>query len=85
MAVDILQKKLNIYAVITSCPYLGSSVKQPFSFGVFKTLCYIVWDVLKQALGLAPQYIPAVALPGKVGGMTAPGSLAGLRSVTGEK
>ncbi|RPD61201.1 alpha/beta-hydrolase [Lentinus tigrinus ALCF2SS1-7] len=72
------EKELNLTAVISQCPYLGQVPVPPMSWGFAKTVLKGVADVLKQAAGLGPVYMPAAAQPGGVGLMTAPGSYEGL-------
>lgn len=74
----ISQPRLNLAAAIAQCPFLGIRPPAPFTLGTLKTFGYALLDALKQALGLAPLYIPAAAPPGAVGGLTAHGSVEGL-------
>ena len=50
-----------------------------------RTLLRGVQDVLWQTLGLHPVYMPAVARPGEVGLLTAPGSVEGMSSLVKEE
>ena len=79
------QKELNISAVISQCPYLGVSQRPPLSKGFIKTILRGVQDVLRQALGMSPVYMPAVAQSGEVGLLTAPGSVDGMNSIFKEE
>jgi len=72
------EPRLNLAAAIAQCPFLGIRPPAPFTLGTLKTFGYALLDALKQALGLAPLYIPAAAPPGAVGGLTAHGSVEGL-------
>ncbi|OCH94839.1 alpha/beta-hydrolase [Obba rivulosa] len=73
------EPRLNIAAVIAQCPFLGVFSSPPLTVVALKTLAYALFDALKQALGLAPFYVPAAAPPGTVGGLTAPGSTEGMQ------
>ncbi|KAK7690968.1 hypothetical protein QCA50_006071 [Cerrena zonata] len=72
------ERNLNVRLVISQCPYLGSLVKHPFNIGALKTYGYAILDLLKQALGLSPVYIPVTAEPGQVGILTSPGTVSGM-------
>ncbi|KAI0635852.1 alpha/beta-hydrolase [Trametes polyzona] len=67
------ERELNLSAVIAQCPYLGTGPSTKFSWTFVKILWKGVQDVVRQTLGLRPTYIPAVAHPGEVGYLTAPG------------
>ncbi|RDX57430.1 alpha/beta-hydrolase [Lentinus brumalis] len=72
------EKELNLTAVVSQCPYLGHASISPLSLGFVKTFMKGVLDILYQAVGLGPLYMPAVAHPGGVGLMTTPGSYEGM-------
>ncbi|EPQ53937.1 alpha/beta-hydrolase [Gloeophyllum trabeum ATCC 11539] len=72
---------LNIRAAIAQCPFTGKSLPMPFSTTVIKTVGLAIWDVVNQAFDGRPVYIPAVAIPGNVGVMTAPGSVEGMLAI----
>lgn len=55
------------------CSALGARPAPPISLATFKTIAYCVLDQIKQGFGLSPIYVPAVAHPGEVGVLTAPG------------
>lgn len=76
-----MQKNLNVSAVVSQCPYLGNSPLPPFNKGFVKSVFRAVLDVLQQAVGLSPKYMPAVARPGEVGLMTAPGNYEGMMGI----
>lgn len=57
------QPRLNLAAAIAQCPFLGIRPPAPFTLGTLKIFGYALLDALKQALGLAPLYIPAAAPP----------------------
>ncbi|KAI9057307.1 alpha/beta-hydrolase [Trametes sanguinea] len=67
------ERELNLTAVISQCPFLGTSAPTKLSWAFIKTILRGVQDVLRQAFGLYPTYIPAFAHPGQVGMMNAPG------------
>ena len=75
------QRELNLSAVVAQCPYLGNSGPKKFSWAIVKTFLNGVVDVLRQAVGLYPKYIPAVAHPGEVGMLSTPGSKQGMLSL----
>lgn len=69
------QRKLNLSAAIVQCPWLGvgqspSMTSLPF----LKLFVYGCLDVLKQAVGLGPLYIPTASEPGQVAVLTTPDS-----------
>ena len=49
--------------------------------GFVKTVFAAVLDVVRQAVGLSPKYMPAVARPGEVGLMTNPGNYEGMMGI----
>ncbi|KAI0076202.1 hypothetical protein K474DRAFT_1663328 [Panus rudis PR-1116 ss-1] len=71
------EKHLNICAGVAQCPYLGVIAKSPLTLSAIKTLGWAVLDILKQAIGLSPIFIPAVAENGTVGVLTSPGTFEG--------
>ncbi|PIL35651.1 hypothetical protein GSI_02381 [Ganoderma sinense ZZ0214-1] len=75
------EKNLNISAVVSQCPYLGNTPLPSLSMGFVKTVLAAVSDVIRQAVGLSPKYMPAVAHPGEVGLMTTPGSYNGMMGI----
>ena len=75
------QRELNLSAVVAQCPYLGNSGPMKLSWAFVKTFLNGVVDVLRQAVGLYPKYIPAVAHPGEVGMLSTPGSKQGMLSL----
>ncbi|KAI0749386.1 alpha/beta-hydrolase [Daedaleopsis nitida] len=75
------EKNLNLSAAISQCPYLGNSPPPGISWGFIKTILRGIQDVLRQAVGLGPKYMPAIAHPGEVGLMTAPGTVEGLLGI----
>ncbi|KAI0705794.1 alpha/beta-hydrolase [Cerioporus squamosus] len=79
------ERELNLSAVVAQCPYLGHAPIPPMSWGFVKTVMKGVLDVLKQAVGLGPVYMPAAARPGGVGLMTTPGSYEGLFGIAGQE
>lgn len=80
-----MQKKLNIYAAIAQCPYLGTGPPTKLTWTFVKTMWKCVQDVVRQAIGLSPKYIPAVAQPGEVGYINLPGAKAGLFALAQDK
>jgi hypothetical protein len=67
------QPNVNAVAAMAQCPYTG--VSAPLSLGGYlKVAGPLVFDIVKQALGLTPVYIPIVAEPGYVGALTTEGS-----------
>lgn len=71
--------------MVSQCPYLGNSPQPPITWGFIKTILAGVQDVLRQAFGLKPKYMPATARPGEVGLMTAPGSVEGMSNIVREE
>ncbi|KAL1949436.1 hypothetical protein VTO73DRAFT_8317 [Trametes versicolor] len=76
--IDPQKKKLNIYAAIAQCPYLGTGPPTKLTWTFVKTMWKCLQDVVRQAFGLSPKYIPAAAQPGEVGYMNLPGAKDGL-------
>ncbi|TBU33540.1 alpha/beta-hydrolase [Dichomitus squalens] len=64
------EETLNVSAVVSQCPYLGNTPFPHISTAFIKTMFAAISDLLKQAIGLSPRYMPAVARPGEVGLMT---------------
>ncbi|TFK50173.1 alpha/beta-hydrolase [Heliocybe sulcata] len=73
---------LNISVAIAQCPYTGESLSAGISMGLVKTVALAVYDLIRQAFGASPVYIPAAAPPGEMGIMTTPGSVEGLFAIT---
>ncbi|CAL1716160.1 unnamed protein product [Somion occarium] len=67
------ERELNICAAIAQCPYLGIAVRPSLNVAGLKTVGYALLDVLKQAVGLAPVLIPAVAPYGEVAALPTSG------------
>jgi len=76
---------VNVFAAIAQCPYTGSTAPIKVTTSFLKTIFYASTDVIKQTLGMKPSYIPGVAEPGKVGGLTEDGSLEGLYAICDNK
>ncbi|KAI0359948.1 alpha/beta-hydrolase [Trametes cingulata] len=72
------EKELNLTAVIAQCPYLGTGPPTKLSWTLVKMIWKGVQDVLRQAVGLYPAYIPAVAHPGEVAYISVPGAERGV-------
>ncbi|KAI0671657.1 alpha/beta-hydrolase [Trametes maxima] len=72
------ERELNLWGVVSQCPYLGTGPSMKLSWITFRILWKGVKDLLRQALGLYPTYIPAVAHPGEVGLLNTAGSKQGL-------
>ncbi|KAI0368636.1 alpha/beta-hydrolase [Pilatotrama ljubarskyi] len=72
------EKELNLTAAIAQCPYLGTGPPTKLSWTLVKMFWKGVQDVLRQAFGLYPTYIPAVAQPGEVAYISAPGAKQGM-------
>ncbi|KAJ7875452.1 alpha/beta-hydrolase [Mycena leptocephala] len=70
----LCSSNVNAVAAMAQCPYTGVSAG-PLSLVVYlKVAGSLVLDIVKQALGLTPVYIPIVAEPGYVGALTTEGS-----------
>ncbi len=80
-----MQKKLNIYAAIAQCPYLGTGPPTKLSWTFAKIMWKCLQDVIRQAIGLSPKYIPVVAHPGEVGYMNVPGAVDGMSGLVQDK
>ncbi|KAF7317270.1 Hydrolase-4 domain-containing protein [Mycena chlorophos] len=72
---------VNAVAALAQCPYTGVFPPLPLGVTLLKTVFYVLSDVLKQALGFSPTYIPAVAEPGEVGGLTAEGTVPAMMAI----
>ena len=68
-------------AVVAQCPYLGNSPFPGLTKGFVKAVFAAIYDVLRQAIGLSPKYIPGVARPGEVGLLTTSESYDGMFSI----
>jgi hypothetical protein len=80
----MLQAPLNVIAAIAQCPYTGV-VDVPKDLTYLKNGICVLTDLIKQAIGLQPFYIPAATDPGKIGALAFPGSEEGLRAVCKNK
>lgn len=49
--------------------------------GFVKSVFAAILDVVRQAVGLSPKYMPAVAPPGQAGLMTKPGNYEGMMGI----
>ncbi|EJD06525.1 alpha/beta-hydrolase [Fomitiporia mediterranea MF3/22] len=79
-----VEKDLKLTCAITQCPYVGSAPKP--SFTVFlKLVGYGIVDLLRQALGREPLYIPVAGAPGTVAGLTTPDSVDGFKQIARDK
>ena len=77
------QSRLNLACAIAQCPYMGEGPPITFSFITVKLLLYALWDVLRQALGGHPVYMPAVGRPGTLAAMAVDGSVEGFLKLSG--
>ncbi|KAH9945399.1 alpha/beta-hydrolase [Epithele typhae] len=76
------EKNLNLTAVIAQCPFLGlGSGSSRLTKALLKTVLAGIHDILRQTFGMTPRYMPAVAQPGQVGLLTAPGSVEGMNLI----
>ncbi|KAJ7315362.1 alpha/beta-hydrolase [Mycena albidolilacea] len=72
---------VNAVAALAQCPYTGLSPPIPLDFTYLKIAGSVVFDMLKQALGLAPVYIPVVSEPRTVGALTTEGTKPGMLAI----
>ena len=79
----VSQKPLNIFAAIGQGSFLGLTPqpKSSSSYTIFLIL-FIFLDLLKQALGLRPFYIPINAPTGQVCLFSVPGSAEAIAKMT---
>ncbi|KAF7311913.1 Hydrolase-4 domain-containing protein [Mycena indigotica] len=75
------QPAVNACAALAQCPYAGVYPSNPFGWTYLMTVAFMLLDLLKQALGLPPAYIPAVAKPGAVGALTSEGTVTGMMTL----
>ncbi|KAF8872585.1 alpha/beta-hydrolase [Infundibulicybe gibba] len=75
---------VNPTAVIAQCPYTGATPLL-LNLGFLQTALYALLDVIKQAIGFQPTYIPAVAPRGKIGMLTTVGCEEGLLGICQDK
>jgi len=71
--------------VITQGPYTGGGPPIFFNLGFITTTLLALADLLKQALGMQPIYIPVAASPGSVGALAVEGSELGFSVITHEE
>ncbi|KAF7327252.1 Hydrolase-4 domain-containing protein [Mycena kentingensis (nom. inval.)] len=78
---------VNAVAALSQCPYTGTTPVSPFSLSLtnLKMLGAIICDLVKQAIGLSPVYLPVIAEPGAVGALTTPGTVAGMTAIISEE
>ncbi|KAI0649203.1 alpha/beta-hydrolase [Trametes meyenii] len=79
------ERELNLLGVVSQCPFLGLGPPMELSWTTVKILWKGIKDVLRQALGLYPTYIPAAAHPGEVGLLNTPGSKQGLAGLASDQ
>ncbi|KAK7055886.1 hydrolase-4 domain-containing protein [Favolaschia claudopus] len=72
---------INAVAAMAQCPFTGTVPSLPFNFTSCKIVSSMLLDVIKQALGLAPVYIPIVAEPNQVGALTSEGTQSGMLAI----
>ncbi|KAJ7503331.1 alpha/beta-hydrolase [Mycena galericulata] len=72
---------VNAVAAMAQCPYTGTAPPLPFDTTFIKMAGSALLDLIKQALGLAPVYIPVVSDPGTVGALTTEGAVSGMLSI----
>ncbi|KAJ7315372.1 Alpha/Beta hydrolase protein [Mycena albidolilacea] len=72
---------VNAVAALAQCPYTGLSPPIPLDFTYLKIAGSAVLDMVKQALGLAPVYIPVVSEPRTVGALTTEGTKPGMLAI----
>ncbi|PAV16166.1 hypothetical protein PNOK_0778600 [Pyrrhoderma noxium] len=78
------EKRLKLSCVISQCPYVGTAPKPPLRT-LLQFISYGLLDLLRQAVGRSPLYIPACAKPGELGGMTTPESYEGINRLVDDK
>ncbi|KAJ7082944.1 alpha/beta-hydrolase [Mycena belliarum] len=72
---------VNAAAAVAQCPYTGTTPSLPMSTASMEIVASAILDIIKQALGLAPLYIPVVSDPGTVGALTTAGTKAGMQAI----
>ncbi|KAF7375585.1 Winged helix DNA-binding domain-containing protein [Mycena sanguinolenta] len=65
---------VNAVAAMAQCPYTGVSPPLPLDLTHLKIAGSAVLDMVKQALGLIPAYIPVISEPNTVGTLTTEGT-----------
>jgi hypothetical protein len=65
------ESRLKLAGAIAQCPYAGGP-PLVWGTGLLLTIMYAVLDVVAQAFGRGPIYVPTCAEPGDVGVMTVP-------------
>ncbi|KAJ7206844.1 alpha/beta-hydrolase [Mycena pura] len=75
---------VNAVAALAQCPYTGTIPSQRLGATYFKIVAAAALDTAKQAMGLAPEYIPTVAEPGAVGALTTEGTVAGMLAIVAQ-
>ncbi|KAJ7035340.1 alpha/beta-hydrolase [Mycena alexandri] len=75
------ESAVNAVAALAQCPYTGTSAPLPLCLASLKVAASVVFDIMKQTLGLAPVYIPVVSEPGTVGALTTEGTRAGMLAI----
>ncbi|KAJ7183609.1 alpha/beta-hydrolase [Mycena filopes] len=75
------ESALNPVAALSQCPYTGTSPLFPFGLTTLKIVSCAVADIIKQAVGLAPVYIPIAAEPNFVGALTTSGTTEGIIAI----
>ncbi|KAF8151230.1 alpha/beta-hydrolase [Mycena galopus ATCC 62051] len=72
---------VNAAAAMAQCPYTGVSPPLPLDITYAKIAGSAILDLVKQALGFAPKYIPVIAEPNTLGALTTEGTQSGMLAI----
>ncbi|KAF8156305.1 alpha/beta-hydrolase [Mycena galopus ATCC 62051] len=72
---------VNAAAAMAQCPYTGVSPPLPLDITYAKIAGSAILDLVKQALGFAPKYIPVIAEPNTLGALTTEGTKSGMLAI----
>ncbi|KAF7375567.1 Hydrolase-4 domain-containing protein [Mycena sanguinolenta] len=72
---------VNAVAAMAQCPYTGVSPPLPLDFTYLKMAGFALLDMVKQALGLTPAYIPVISEPKTLGALTTEGTKPGMLAI----
>ncbi|CAK5269931.1 unnamed protein product [Mycena citricolor] len=74
-------RTVNAVAALAQCPYTGMTPSLPLNMTYLKLASSAIADLVKQALGLQPVYIPVVSESGTLGALTTPGTVSGMMAI----
>ena len=75
---------MNVACAIGQCSYLGKTTSPALSTKL-KLAAYGLADLLRQAVGMSPLYIPVVAQPGQISALPGEDAVVGMNKLAEDK